>query len=124
MRSTHRTVILIFVLAMTAIVSGCQQQGKSNAKQEKEAKAIADLEHSIGWIHGGCLAIKNKSLADGQKFQMIYLGESQQLHDAKIVRATMSADHCAALEEGRKEINIAQGYSFYKISSTQQNPDG
>ena len=124
MRSTHRTVILTFVLAMTAIVSGCQQQGKSDAKQEKATKVVADLEHSIGWIHGGCLAIKNKSLADGQKFQMIYLGESQQLHKAKIVRATMSADHCAALKEGRKEINIAQGYSFYEISSTQRNPDG
>jgi hypothetical protein len=103
------------------ILSGCQQH--ANSATGDDAKTATNLDQYIGWFHGNCLAIKNKEIKNGEKVKLIFLGESQELHEAEIKGAALSSETCPALSSGRKEANMAEGYSFYEIipKQTQTN---
>lgn len=83
------------------------------ADQQKQNK----LDSSIGWLHGNCLAIKNKHLDNNTKLKVVEL-DAQSSFLATILRNANNADECYPLQEDRKSINLQSGNSFYLVSST------
>ena len=74
----------------------------------------SDVEN-LGWVHGSCIAIKNKTLKPGDSFTLFVLDETTFI-DSKIIDKPASAiSGCFALMEERRGMNENAGYSFYSI---------
>ena len=116
--SIHSKRHLDFFCIITILASGCQQQEILTANN-KSVMTNA-LNEKIGWLHGNCIAIKKKILQSGEKLTVISLGESQFLYEAEIIEPTQSSEKCFALLEGRKDVNVAEGYYFYKVTPPKQ----
>ena len=68
-------------------------------------------------MHGNCLAIKNESINTPSGITLVKFDEENNLEKATIVSKTNNQDNCFPLFEDRKNINIANGYSFYLVDS-------
>ena len=68
-------------------------------------------------MHGNCLAIKNESINTPSAITLVKFDEENNLEKATIVSKTNNQDNCFPLFEDRKNINIANGYSFYLVDS-------
>jgi len=75
------------------------------------------LDNNIGWLHGNCLAIKNDSINTPLNITLVRLEDNNHLEKAKITSKTNNQDKCFPLFEDRKNVNLANGYSFYLIDS-------
>lgn len=80
--------------------------------------APALLEKNIGWMHGNCLAIKNKNIKTPSDITLVKLEEGNIIEKATIVAKTNNQENCFPLFADRKKINMANGYSFYLVDST------
>ena len=80
----------------------------------------SDVEN-MGWVHGSCIAIKNKTLNPGTSITLFDLEETTFI-DSKIIDKPASAiSGCFALMEERREMNENAGYSFYSIEPAVNN---
>jgi len=104
--------INVFILFSFMICMGmnCEGEGK---------KSNLKIEEIVGFIHQDCLAIKNKNLSKGEVIQLILLEEKQKLATAKIQKKVDQNESCVILLEDRKEVNLENGWSFYKINNSE-----
>ncbi|PCJ14848.1 MAG: hypothetical protein COB04_14385 [Gammaproteobacteria bacterium] len=75
------------------------------------------FEDSIGWMHGSCLAIKNNEIKIPIDITLVRLDVKNIIETASLVEKASSGDECFPLRDDRSEINIGNGYSFYKVES-------
>jgi hypothetical protein len=68
----------------------------------------------IGWLHGPCIALDHGGVAPGTEVTVVALGGPQRVLSAHI-GGHASSDACPALQEDRREANLAGGLSFYRI---------
>lgn len=74
-----------------------------------------ELSSRVGFIHHDCLAIKNNSLNLGDTMTLILLNEVQQILKTPIISNKVSDFECAILSSERKNQNLCNDFSFYKI---------
>jgi len=72
------------------------------------------IEQRVGWIDSNCLAIDNKTLAEGTPLTVVAFGDNESLIDAKVVRPTQSAALCPPLHVDRRAAN-STNFSFYEV---------
>lgn len=78
--------------------------------------ASSVVSQSIGWLHGGCIALPEADVAVGTGVVLVSLvGTEQQVMPARIQGRTDSPDDCPALLEDRRRTNLANGLSFYRV---------
>lgn len=69
----------------------------------------------IGWVHGPCIALAEADAAPGTGAVVVMLDGPQQVVHAKVGRRAGPGDACPALDDDRREVNVADGLSFYLI---------
>jgi hypothetical protein len=75
-------------------------------------------DRNVGWMYGNYLAIKNNDIDEFVEITVIKLGEKNITKKAIVTRKAKSGEACLALMQGRSEVNISSGYSFYLVEST------
>lgn len=109
-RKMKKINVFILVAFMICMGMNCSEnRKKSNLK----------IEEMVGFIHQDCLAIKNKTLTIGEEIQLILLEEKQKLATAKIQSKIDQNESCVILLEDRKEVNLENDWSFYKINNSE-----
>lgn len=99
------------LVAVAALLAAC-----SNLPNAENA-THADYDANIGWLHGNCLAIKNPTLELPKEFTLLGFEPNERFTTAIATEEAVSGDECHALLDDRKESNLAEGYSFYKVKS-------
>lgn len=89
----------------------------ATACSQKTLLYTDDLEMSIGWLHGNCLAIKNKTIALPHTFTLVHLDKSRSTENAEITQKATTGEACYPLLTDRLEVNSDSGYSFYLVKS-------
>jgi hypothetical protein len=74
-------------------------------------------DRNVGWMYGNYLAIKNNDIDEFVEITVIKLGEKNITKKAIVTRKAKSGEACLALMQGRSEVNISSGYSFYLVDS-------
>lgn len=69
----------------------------------------------IGWVHGPCIALAEADVAPGTMVMVVMLDGPQRAVQATVGRRAGPGDACPALDDDRREVNIAGGLSFYLI---------
>lgn len=105
----YSSFILVFISAFTV---SCAEMPKKG-----EVAEVIDYENNIGWLHGSCLAIKNKNLSKGVLIKIVHLNEPQNTSIATVSNKAKYNKNCFPLLEDRRTINIDSGYSFYLVKS-------
>jgi hypothetical protein len=102
--------ILFFCVLLISTFTYCKspQVHQSNSVQ-------SGLINILGFVHGDCLAIKNKSLKKGDKVQLIKTDEPQELIEAIVLEQVFSESDCNILYPDRKEENLKDDVFFYKL---------
>lgn len=96
-------IITIVLLSMFFI--GCASYAEPQENQ-----------YELGWYHGSCLALNEaKPNAD---WYIFLLKESKDIVKARLGKQ-IEDDSCAPLLEDRREVNRAEGYSFYQLVSSE-----
>lgn len=78
-----------------------------------DAESTNNKAEVLGWYHGSCGAF-HKSITSATK---IVLVDKEQRRVKANIKGQASEESCAALMEGRAEVNRAEGYHFHDISS-------
>jgi hypothetical protein len=121
---THAVCVATLV-AILGVDCGRQPQRQGeNAEQRTEEAGGQAIEQRIGWLHGACLAIDNKTLAAGAPLTMMVLDNGQSIVEGNIVRPADAAARCPALAEGRRAANTETGLSFYVVAVPQDREPG
>ena len=104
-------------LLLLAILTVCSQ-----ATETGQTSKI-DFNLHIGWLHGACLAINNPNLKNTTQIDVIIL-EQPQVHIRSQILAKVTPDnHCPALLEDRKKINISNMQAFYRVELDKKYKD-
>ena len=117
---------LILITSLSLLLSGCDTAtDKSNVSQtfKKSSLSVENLNASIGWIHGACLAIKNGKIKSGTNVQVIVLSKPQKIIDSKVKGVAESEKECPALLSDRGEINKQDGRYFYNLDVSKEAQD-
>ena len=77
----------------------------------------ASINERVGWLHGNCLAIKNPNIELPKNMTLFDFKSEKRFSTATVTEKVQSGDECYALLDDRKEVNLASGYSFYKVKS-------
>lgn len=77
----------------------------------------------IGWVHGACIALAQTDAEPGSGVVLVMLDDSRQVVRAKLGRRAGPGDACPALEEDRRDVNLADGLSFHLVEEPGA-PDG
>lgn len=123
---------LMMGMMFSNLISGCTIGEKEHAPgtslleaTERKASGISlaadrrsetfDFNRYIGWIHGGCLGIKNEKLHPGTGVHVISLENPQSVRESTIVGGATSGNECPALLPDRMKVNQRKGRSFYRL---------
>lgn len=108
MKIFYLTGLFIFFIISTCI----------SAAENKPQQPINDLEHTVGWMHGNCLAIADETVPAGTALDIVKL--DGQLHiQGRVMGKADNSDTCPALLDDRKAVNMADGFSFYQVATSQ-----
>lgn len=77
-------------------------------------------DRAIGWLHGNCLALEDASARVGQEVAVVMLGEEQQVMTAQVTGTANDGGECIALTDDRRDTNLRNGLTFYKIGADAQ----
>ena len=112
-------VVLLFLF------SGCDKPSGKDAAHQVQTNSSSTsqgLKENIGWIHGNCLAVRNAKINPGTSIQVIQLGKSQKVVDAKVINSiSESNSECFALLNDRAEINRQDGRFFYRLDINKES---
>lgn len=78
---------------------------------------LKELNANIGWVHGACLAIRNRDLKPETAVQIILLENPQSIVRAKVMGVARSPNECVALRSDRAEGNQQDGRAFYNLAA-------
>jgi hypothetical protein len=104
-------------LAVVAFLSSVLLACTSSAQVSTSKGETGELDRSVGWMHDGCLAIRNSDLSAGTQLVVVKLGEVQEIVGATILGRASSGKECPALLDDRKAVNAKQGTYFYTVAS-------
>jgi len=99
-----KTVLILCSLLLSACVYSQKDENK-------------DLNANFGWMHGNCLAIKLENIDTPHQLKLVRLEEKNILDAGVITRKVRLGDECYPLLDDRKDINQAEGFSFYIVES-------
>lgn len=116
---------LIIIMMVSGVTGGCattqgQVQAAHSSVGSSQQSASFDFNRHIGWIHGGCLAIKHTELRPGMVVQVITVGSPQRGLKATVTGVATSDSGCLALLPDRMKINQKNGRSFYMLDLQEQ----
>lgn len=103
----------ILKLAITLLISvalgACTSHGEPQSNESR-----------LAWFHGSCLALNETSVKTD--WNIFLIKESKE-----VIKATLGTkvegDSCAPLLADRREVNEAEGYSFYQLVGSEAIAD-
>lgn len=100
-------ILITIMIAMTLMA--CAKDSDSAARS-----------YNLAWFHGNCLALNETTIKTD--WNIFLLKESKE-----VIKATLGKkvedDSCAPLLQDRREVNEAEGYSFYQLVGSEAVAD-
>lgn len=111
------------ILASSALLLSSCDTTAPNQPSVKRSLAPQELNASIGWVHGACLAIRNQDLKPETAVQIVLLENPQSIIRAKVAAVARSQNECVALRSDRAEGNQQDGRAFYSLAAEKSLQD-
>lgn len=100
--------ILIAIMMVMTLMACAKDNGSENRG------------YDIAWFHGSCLAINETSVKTN--WNIFLIKESKEAIKATLGKKA-EGDSCAPLLSDRREVNEAEGYSFYQLVGSEAIAD-
>ena len=99
----------------TSLLEATERKVSVSSLAAERRSETFDFNRYIGWIHGGCLGIKNAEFHPGTVVHVISLEQPQSVRESTIVGRATSGNECPALRPDRMKVNQRKNRSFYRL---------
>lgn len=111
MRVTLHPVVFIVAATACVLLMAC-----ASTAAPSSSSSTSEVSPSIGWLHGGCIALSAAEVAVGTGVVLVSLdGPRQTLTSVRISEHADDVEGCPALLEDRSAANRANALSFYRV---------
>lgn len=120
-RSRMKSILVL--MSWLFVFSACDTVSDKATIHKINGPSSQALKHNIGWIHGACLAIRNRNIKPGTSIRIVVLSTPQTIIDTKILGTADTKSGCPALLNDRADINKQDDRYFYTLDAGRASPN-